>query len=356
MHNAIDVKREKAALEKVLGSAWGTIGPEFVQSGKAMAAYCKTAYGLTVFSASAAMETVLRAMNIGFGDEVIVASYSNPLDSMVTSAVGAAPVFADVCGETLTLTCEQIEKCRTVKTKAVIADLPAGNACDAKSLSAYCRNHHLYLIINMDDSFQTEFEGVPIAKYADAAVADLSQGKALSIGEGGAVLTDNEELFHLFFAYHNCGRPFGEGCTLAFDELIGGDLRIAEWQACLIAGRLQEAERIARQRQLRAEKLIEKLDDSFRPVEGVSGGASSFSGLLLRCRPDSAGVNTLQKAMARLQDLGVHGAAYYPVMHRQPFFTSPCFIKLTGRESLFDDRDYENSISAAATVIYVGLA
>ena len=352
---SISIEREKRQLENVLNGAWGTIGPQYIESSKAVADYFGMRYGITLFSASAALETILRAMNIGFGDEVIIASYSDPLDSMVTAIAGASPVFADVCSDTLTLTCGSVGKHITKNTKAVIADLPAGNAFDAKSLSEYCREKNIYLIINTDDAFCTKLDGIPIAKYADAAFVNMSQGKIADVGEAGAIITDNDELFNLFFAYHNCGRPFGEGCTLSFDEIIGGDFRIAEWQASLISGRLSAAEEIAGNRKKQAEETEKILGDCFVPINAVNGGTSSYSGLLARFNPDNKQGCTFEEAKARLSERGAHISGGYCAMHNQPFLLSEYFVKLTGRKGIFNDEEYKNSIDAQKSVVYICL-
>lgn len=351
----IDINKEKMQLENVLKNAWGTIGPQYIRSSRAIADYLGLRHGITVFSASAALEVILRALNIGVGDEVIIASYSDPIDSMVTAMVGASPVFADVCTDTLTLTCESIGKHITKETKAVIADLPAGNACDAKALSEYCKSQDVCFIINMGDSFRTSFNGISIVKYADVAFADMSQDKAVNIGEGGAVLTDSDELFNLFFAYHNCGRPFGEGCTLLFDEIIGGDFRIAEWQASLIPGRLELVGIVSENRKRMAEEIEKMLEGCFRTIESADGGSSSYSGMLVRFIPDNEKGYTFEQAIDNLVKQGIHVSGYYRAMHNQPFLSSNYFMKLTGKKANFCDEDYKNSIEAQKYVVYIGL-
>ncbi|MBQ7050830.1 MAG: DegT/DnrJ/EryC1/StrS family aminotransferase, partial [Firmicutes bacterium] len=100
------MNQEQKQLLDILDHEWGTIGPKSLEAGKALASYCGLQYGLTLFSASAAFEAALRGQSIGFGDQVIVAAYGDPLESMTTALVGATPVFADIDPETLTLTAE----------------------------------------------------------------------------------------------------------------------------------------------------------------------------------------------------------------------------------------------------------
>ena len=332
--------------------AWGTVGPEFFEAGKVIAEYTKSAYGLVTFSASAALETVLRGFTIAYGDEVIVAAWSDPLDAMVTAAVGATPVFADVCPETLTLTSDSVAPRVTERTRAVIADLPAGNPCDAKALAAFCRERGLRLILNLNDAWGTAFDGVPIHRYADAAVINMADGTVLDVGLAGAVITDDRKNYDLFYAYHNCGRPVGEGCTLTTDDIIGGDLRVAEWQASLIKDRLARLdERIAAARERRA-AVLPRLGDGFIPVKTADNGISSCTGTLVRFDPEKTGFD-LTKAVEALKANGLTAVPYYPAMHTQPFWETDYYEKLTGKSGIPADAAYPCSAAAAATVLCV---
>ena len=239
MKALINKERETAGLEQVLKGAWGTIGPEFSGLIDRLGKPFGVKYGLATFSNTAALEAVLRGLDIGYGDEVLVSDYSLPMDASVAVAVGATPVFCDIAEKGLTPDRKSLASNLTAKTKAVIVDVIAEDDCDIQDLSDFCREKGLRFILNMGDAFCIGQEGEPIAKYADAAVLDMSEGTMWNVGYAGAVLTDRKELFDLFFSCHNCGRSFGEGCTLSFGEVIGGDLRIDEWQASLISLRLE---------------------------------------------------------------------------------------------------------------------
>ena len=343
-----DIQQLKGVL---VNGPWGTVGPKFFAASDAVAAYCQAKYGLVTFSASAALETILRGWNIAYEDEVIVASWSDPMDAMVTAAVGATPVFADVCSKTLTLTCEGIAPYVNTHTRAVIADLPAGNPCDAKALSEFCQEKGVRLILNMGDAWATTLNGRPISQYADAAFFNMAEGGALDVGLAGAVITDDQESFDLFYAYHNCGRPLGEGSTLSFDEIIGGDLRVAEWQASLIPGQLSVLKDSVADCRSQRETLEAMRGDDFETVAIVEGGVSSCCGTLLRFVPGKSG-KTLEEAVNTLREKGIQAVPYYPVMHAQPFWGNAYFEKLTGKTLKHEDTAYPGSLQASAAVLY----
>lgn len=236
------MNQEQKQLLDILDHAWGTIGPKSLEAGKALASYCGVQYGLTLFSATAAFEASLRGQNIGYGDQVIVAAYGDPIESMAVALVGATPVFADIDAETLTVTAETAAAKISVHTRAIIMGLHAGNTAHVKAVAELCREKGLLFILNLSDAFGAEVEGEPAAKFADLSIINMEEGKLLNVGLAGAILCNTEELFQQCFSHHNCGRPLGVGSTLSFDQVLGSDLRIAEWQASLIEGRLEQYE------------------------------------------------------------------------------------------------------------------
>lgn len=322
-------QQEAQVLTSVLPGAWGTVGPKFEQAGETIAKWLDVGYGLMVFSPSAALETILRSFNIGFGDEVIMAAWSDPVDAMVAAAVGAKPVFAEIDAETLTLSVQAASAQITDKTCAIVADLPGGNPCDAKGLQELCRQKGLKLILNLGDAWSAKQDGKAIYKYADAAFVDLSQGKAVDLGLAAAVITDEVENHKLFYAYHNCGRPWGVvESTLSFDEILGGDLRVAEWQASLIPGRLEKAAEVDALCKQKAEAANVALPAG-AAVAVLAGG-------------EAAGRGVLAKAVA--------GEEVYPAMHLQPFFADAYFEKLTGCRLDWAEGAFPVSEAAAKTV------
>ncbi len=283
--------QEKNQLLEILDGAWGTIGPKSLEAGKALASYCGLQYGLTLFSASAALEAALRGQNIGYGDQVIVAAYGDPLESMTTAMVGATPVFADIDAEAMTLSAETVEAKLTAYTRAVIMGLHAGKTAHVKAVAEVCREHGVVFILNLSDAFGAEVEGEPAAKFADLSIINMEEGKLLDVGLAGAIVCNTEELFQQCFSIHNCGRPLGAGSTLSFDKVLGSDLRIAEWQASLIGSRL------------------EQYDVDWK------AGKRSESG--------------------------------YVLMYDQPVWSSDYYKKQTGSLLEYADADYPNSIEAA---------
>lgn len=310
----------------VLEHEWGTVGPRSLSAARRFAAYCGCAHALLAHSAPAALETVLRAFEIGYGDEVIAASFGNPADAMAVATVGAAPVFVDLDARTYTISAAHARRAVTPRTRAVVADALGGSPCDARALRELCNEYGLKLILNLADGYAVSQAGRPLASWADAAVADVSDGCAVSCGLGGAVLCDGREVFDRCFAVHNCGRPLGEGATLTFDEVLGGDMRIAEWQCLMLERALVRAK---------------KADAAPSPFLPSVPGA--------QCDP-AAGWFCDER---ELDGDGWRADRPYRAMHRAPVFQSEAYRKLTGETGSWGDEAFPVSVWAQEHLVRV---
>ena len=238
----MDMQRLIDTEMQVLNSGvWGTIGKYSVSAAKALAEYSGAKFGLLCHSYDAAYEAVLRHFGARFGvnqisDATVVGEVSAPSDSLVAVCVNSTPVFADVCD-----TCGMIKPklladlLESIKlpVRAVVLDYLVGRKEDYKLARVYeiCRAKNIPLILNVGGYIGARHEGKPLTDYCDAAIFTLGKGSAIDVGMSGLVLTNDMGIFQGTFAYHNCGRGFGEGASLVMNDIVGGDLRVTEWTA-----------------------------------------------------------------------------------------------------------------------------
>ena len=238
----MDMQRLIDTEMQVLNSGvWGTIGKYSVSAAKALAEYSGAKFGLLCHSYDAAYEAVLRHFGARFGvnqtsDATVVGEVSAPSDSLVAVCVNSTPVFADVCDtcgmikpKLLADLLESIE----LPVRAVVLDYLVGRKEDYKLARVYeiCRAKNIPLILNVGGYIGARHEGKPLTDYCDAAIFTLGKGSAIDVGMSGLVLTNDMGIFQGTFAYHNCGRGFGEGASLVMNDIVGGDLRVTEWTA-----------------------------------------------------------------------------------------------------------------------------
>ena len=346
--------KKQSLLTDVLNGAWGTIGPKSLSSAELIARRVSGTHGIFTHSASTALEAQLRSLEITYGDRVITASYGNPMNAMVTAAAGATPVFADIDADTATLSPASVKSAITGRTKAVIADAPGGNPCDAKTLAAICAEKGIKLIINLGDGYNTVLEGKPLAQYAYGAVLDLSDGCALSAGEGGILVNNTREAYAAAFAYHNCGRTPGEGSTLKMDDIIGGDMRIAEWQAAVAEAAMDELDGILAGRKKKAQAALKELAcDWLTPLSVIDGGISSYGSVIFKYNKAKGGGRQIDAVVKELCKKGYNACRPWVAMHRQPVFTTPYFQKVTGRVAGYSEDGLKQSIIAEENLVWI---
>lgn len=147
-------------------------------------------YCLVVSNATLALELALRALDIGFGDEVIVPAFTFASPAASVMAVGAKPVFVDICEDHWTIDPAEVKKAISSKTKAIIPVDLMGHPCDYDQLLAL----GIPLIEDAAQAHGAAYKGKPTGSFGVASVFSFHANKAISTGEGGCILTDDEQL------------------------------------------------------------------------------------------------------------------------------------------------------------------
>lgn len=169
----------------------GTVGVEFEE---AWAKWNGVKYAITTTNGTSALHTAVAALGIGPGDEIICPSYSFIASSFCVLQAGALPVFADV-NESHTLAPDDIEHRITDKTKAIIVVHLYGVVAELDSILAIAKKHNLYVIEDCAQCFGGIYKGKKTGTIGDIGCFSFCQSKHFTTGgEGGAVITDNDDL------------------------------------------------------------------------------------------------------------------------------------------------------------------
>ena len=151
-------------------------------------------YAIGHCNGTATIHVALLACGIKPGDEVIVPALTMSSTSIPVVLCGAIPVFADSDPDTFEISPESIEKCITEKTKAVITVSLYGLAPDYDRITDICKRHRLTLIEDNAECFLGEYKGKLVGEFGDFASFSFQASKHLTSGEGGMLITDDEEL------------------------------------------------------------------------------------------------------------------------------------------------------------------
>ena len=245
-------KLEKIELRVLESGVWGTVGPYSVSAAKALAEYTGGKFAVLCHSYDAAYEAVLRHFgarlaDLPHGDLTVVGETSCPADSLVALCTGSSPEFCAVCDRCGMLPPAAIEAAiegAGLPVRAVVVDyLPEmADRYPLEKVYEVCRSRNVPLIVNAGGAIGVRHNGSALTELCDAAIYTLGEGSAIDVGMSGLIVTDSEAVQQGSFAYHNCGRGFGEGCSLVMDNVIGGDLRVTEWTAAAAEAILESGE------------------------------------------------------------------------------------------------------------------
>src|SRR6201985_1287410 len=158
---------------------------------------CKTfgtEHAQLVSSGTAALTTALAALGIGAGDEVIMPTFTFVASFEVILSVGAVPVLVDV-DETLTLRPDAVRKAITPRTKCVMPVHMCGAMADMDALVAICKEHRLILLEDACQSFAGRYKGKYLGTIGDAGTYSFDFVKIVTCAEGGAIVTNSEDLY-----------------------------------------------------------------------------------------------------------------------------------------------------------------
>ena len=337
-HETYASEYEEAAL-RVLRSGRYIGGEEVSSFEEEFAAYEGSKFGISCGNGTDAIVLALRALGIGKGDEVITVSWTFFATAESIAAVGATPVFIDVCPDTYCMNPKLIEAEITEKTKAVLPVHFYGNSCDMDAIREICKKHKLYLIADCAQSAGTECKGSRKGTLGDVSCFSFFPTKNLGCdGDGGMVLTDNEDVARACrsLKVHGSGEdglwtlkreyalrgeelptnlPVGE--SKYYNYLIGYNSRLDAIQAAILRKKLTHLDEFIGGRRKNADlfNLAFAETECVTPTEAKDAYHSYYIYALKH--------NNATEIMEKLKENGVPCGTYYPVpLHLQGAFAS----------------------------------
>jgi dTDP-4-amino-4,6-dideoxygalactose transaminase len=301
---------------------WGIGGRKQAEFVERFAQFCDSEYCVACTSGTTALEIALRASGIGPGDEVIVPPYTFIATASAAITVGAIPVFADVQLDTLCLDPASVEASVTESTAAIIAVHIGGMPADMGALKQIAHRHGLALIEDCAQAHGAEYQGTRVGGIGDAGCFSFQSSKNITAGEGGAVTTNNRELYGKAWSLHNVGRVPEGGW---YDHrVLGWNLRMTEFQAALLLRGLELWPEQDARRQACAARLRERLKE----VPGIEPqafppGATKCAYHLFICRYDPDAFDGLprDKFLQALNAEGIPAGRGYNPLYREPMFS-----------------------------------
>ncbi|MFY9255379.1 MAG: DegT/DnrJ/EryC1/StrS family aminotransferase [Fuerstiella sp.] len=221
-------------------------------------------YAYACASGTAAIHCAVAAINPEPGDEIITTSITDMGGLTPIIYQGAVPVFCDVDPETYNVTARSIEKCISEKTKAIIVTHLFGNPCDMAPIMELAKKHGIPVIEDCAQAFLSTYQEQCVGTIGDIGCFSLQQGKHITTGEGGIVLTNNEAFARHMFLYIN--KAWGYGDAKPDHYFAALNYRMSELQGAVALAQLDKLEDVVASRTRLADSLTTKLSG----IAGIS--------------------------------------------------------------------------------------
>lgn len=219
------------AVCQVMKSGRLSLGPRVPEFEKAMAEYIGVKHALAVSNGTCGLHLLMRAVGVGPGDEVVSTPFSFIASTNCIIYVGAKPVLVDIDPETWNIDVRKIEAAITPRTKAIIPVDVFGLVPDMDAINAIAKRHHLRVIEDSCEALGSKYKGRMAGSLADAGVFGFYPNKQITTGEGGMIVTDDDEIAMLCDSMRNQGRDTGMGWLS--HERLGYNYRLTDI-ACAI--------------------------------------------------------------------------------------------------------------------------
>ena len=259
------------AVSETLRSPYITCGPKVDEVESRLEAYTQAKHAVVCSNGTAALHCACIAAGIQQGDEVITTPLTFAASANCVRYCGGTVVFADINPETYNIAPDSIEAHITDKTKAVIAVDFTGQAVEHERIRAICDKYNLIFIEDAAHAIGTKYNGKPIGSLADMTCFSFHPVKTITAGEGGAITTNDDELYHRLVLAHTHGIEHDEEFMEEaphegpwyYEQLsLGYNYRMTDFQAALLLSQMNKLEKFKERRQ----EIVKKYDEAFSRI------------------------------------------------------------------------------------------
>jgi dTDP-4-amino-4,6-dideoxygalactose transaminase len=307
--------RERENLLGVLERGeWGGFDPAVAEFEAAFARHHGAKHCITTVNGTTSIEAALRALGVGPGDEVIVPPYTFIATAAAVRVVGATPVFADIEPDTYNLSATAVEAAISPRTKAIIPVHFAGLPVDLDALLPLAQKHGLAVIEDAAHAHGSRWKGQPVGALGNVGSFSFQSSKNLSSGEGGALLTNDDDLADRMWSFVNCGRS-KESAWYGHPNL-GSNLRLAGWQCSILLAGLERLDAQTERRMENARRLNAFLSevDGLEPMRwDERADRHAFHLYMFRYNPEGWGGLPRDQFVKALQAEGIPASTGYGV-------------------------------------------
>ncbi len=308
---------------------------------------------LAVVNGTNALIASLIQFNIGGGDEVIVTPYTWISSIQAVLIAGAMPIFVDIDPETYQIDPDKIEAKITSRTRAIMPVHILGMPADMERIMLIAKKHDLIVVEDACQAWLAEINHKKMGTFGNAGCFSFQNSKHLPLGEGGAIVSDDDKFIDRCYSFHNMGFPYGAviGAVGSGAVMLGTKMRLTEYQAAIGLAQLGRLEEQTTTRNINAEYLKSKIKNipgivPYKLYDNVTRAA--FHMFAFRYKKEEFHGLSRSKFLKALNAEGIPNlSGYAPFLNKQPYlnnaFQSKNYQKMYSKEMLDFDKYAEQN-------------
>jgi perosamine synthetase len=294
-------------------------------------------HAMAVCNGSMALFVCLKALGIGPGDEVIVPDLTFVATANAVILAGATPVLCEIREDTFCLDAGRAEKLVTANTRALLPVHLYGQSADMEQVMALARRHNLKVIEDAAEGVGVTFAGRHVGTFGDMGILSYYGNKTITCGEGGMVLTDNDDLAQAAYRLKNYGRD-RKGTFI--HESIGFNFSFTDLQAAIGVAQMKKMPAIVR----RKREIHDRYVDELRGLAGLRPVSIDP-----RCQPVFWFTSFLCEApdmlSAFLRRYNIQTRRFFCPLHLQPCYADRKHVRIPDEDFRVSERIYRQGIS-----------
>ena len=313
---------ELTYVTEAVSSGWISSSGKYVSAfEETFSSYCECKYGVAVCNGTVALHLALAALDIGKGDEVIIPTFTMVASAFAVCYTGAIPVFVDADPLTWNMDVSKIEEKITHRTKAIMPVHIFGQICHMEVIEELAKRYNLYIIEDAAEAHGAEYKGKKAGSLSNIATFSFFANKNITTGEGGMLVTSNEELFNKARYYKNVCFPLDGNRNYTHGN-IGFNYRMSNVLAAIGLAQVEKADEYKKMRITNNQRYRNYLSEipgiRFQQIEKDTVSACWMNGIIV----DPAYGKTKSQLMSYLEENGVETRLFFNGMHHQPSLIS----------------------------------
>lgn len=317
---------EKKYLCECIDTGWiSSEGPFVKEFEEKMSCTVGRSYGIAVSNGTAALEVAVQALGIGEGDEVIMPTFTIISCAMAVTKRGATPVFVDSDPETWNMRVDQMEGKITDRTKAIMVVHLYGLPVDMDPVLEIAEKYNLKIIEDAAEMHGQTYKGKPCGSFGDISIFSFYPNKHITTGEGGMVVTDDDELAERCRMIRNL--CFRKDVRYVHDE-ISDNYRFTNLQAAVGLAQLERLDEFVQRKRRMGAYYTEALND----IDGIqlpiakTDYAENIYWVFGIVLDDDMPIDN-QAVQKKLAEKGIGSRTFFWCMHEQPVYRNMGLFK-----------------------------